>query len=143
MIGQIFSVFLNSYAESARLKKRFRLITTRLGWITVAASVLALMPAMYYSFLLFGLPIEGGSIEGLRLQLIAWVVFIIMIIPAAFYLGMVLVYGAFALMMFVAGRFTREQAADFALRSKYPQTWYRGKYSPAQNLSSAGNSDDA
>jgi len=125
MIGRIFRVFLNSYAESAKLEERYCRLTTRLGWVTVAVAVLALLPAMYYSRLMLGMPMEGGPIEGMRLKMLAWIVFIIVATPFAFYAGMILVYGAFGLVMFVLGRFSWGQALDFCLRAKYPVKWYR------------------
>ena len=125
MFKQIFIVFLNSYSESHKLEERYRLLTTRMGWVTVAIGCLALIAVMYNTWLMFGLPLEGGSIEGLRLKLISWVVVTIVIVPFAFYAGMVLVYGAFGIIMLLLGKFSRQQALDFACRAKYPGDWYK------------------
>ena len=42
---------------------------------------------------MFGLPLEGGPMEGLRMKLISWIALTIALVPTAFYSGMVLVYG--------------------------------------------------
>ncbi len=47
--------------------------------------------------------LEGGSIEGMRLKMLAWIVIIIVITLFVFYADMILVYGAFGLIMFVLG----------------------------------------
>lgn len=125
MIGRIFSVFLNSYAESYRLEERYRRITTRLGWITVAVSCLALITFMYYSRLMLGIPLEGGSMEGMRLKMLSWIVLIILVVPFAFFAGMVLVNGAFGFVMFMLGKFSWRQAIDFSWRARYPDKWYQ------------------
>jgi hypothetical protein len=125
MFGRIFSVFLSSLSESYKLEERYRQTTTRLGWITVAISCLGLLAIMYVTRLMFGIPLEGGPIEGMRLKLIAWIVLTIVLVPIAFYAGMVFVYGAYGSLMLILGRFTWQQAVDFACRAKYPEQWYK------------------
>lgn len=125
MFRQIFSIFLNSHSESYKLEERYRLTTTRLGWITVAIGCLALLPIMYKTWIMFGLPLEGGSIEGLRLKLVSWIVLTIALIPIGFYAGMVCVYGTYGFLMLILGQFTWQQTIDFGWRSKYPQQWYK------------------
>ena len=114
MFKNIFSIFLNSLAESHKLEKRYRLTTTQLGWLTVAISCLAFLPIMYSTWLMFGLPLEGGSIDGLRLKLILWIVLTVILVPIAFFAGMVITYGAYGLLMFGLGRFTWRQTVDFS-----------------------------
>ena len=125
MIGRIFSVFLNSYAESCRLKDRYRRISTGLGWITVAVSCLALITFMYYSRLMLGIPLESGSMEGMRLKMLSWIILIILVVPFAFFAGMVLVNGAFGVVMFMLGKFSWQQVIDFSWRARYPEKWYQ------------------
>ena len=124
MFGKIFSVFISSYAESLRLKERYRLLTTRLGLVTVAIGCLIMLVMMYHSWLLIGLPLEGGPIEGFRLKLVAWIVLTIVLVPIAFYAGMVVVYGVFGLLMLALGKFTWQQVINIALHAKYPEEWY-------------------
>ena len=124
MIGRIFSVFLNSYSESLKLQARYRKLTTRLGLVTVAISCLVMVVLMYQLWLMVGLPLEGGKIDGFRLKLVSWVVLTVLFVPLAFYAGMVVVNGGFGLIMFALGRFSWRQAIDFALRAKYPKHWY-------------------
>ena len=100
-------------------------MTTRLGLVTVAMSCLAMIVIMYHAWIMFGLPLEGGPIDGFRLKLIAWVLLIIIIVPAAFYAGMVLVYGIFGLIMLVLGKLTWQQVIDITCSAKYPKEWYR------------------
>ena len=125
MFKKVFSVFLTSYSESLKLEARYRAMTTRLGWATVALSCFALLFFMYATWSMFGLPLKGGSIEGLRLKLIAWVVLVIAIVPVAFYAGMFLVNGACGLILFSLGHLTWQQVIDFSIRAKYPTKWYK------------------
>lgn len=127
MYGRIFSVFLNSLSESYKLEKRYRLTTTLLGWITVVISCLGVLAIMYVTRLMLGIPLEGGPIEGMRLKLIAWIVLIIVLVPIVFYAGTVLVYGVYGSSMLIVGRFTWQQAVDFAWSAKYPEHWYKSK----------------
>lgn len=74
---------------------------------------------------MLGLPLEGGSIDGLRLKLISWIVLTVILVPIAFFAGMVITYGAYGLLMFALGRFTWQQAVDFGWSAKYPKHWYK------------------
>jgi hypothetical protein len=125
MFKQIFSIFLNSLAESHKLEERYRVTTTWLGWITVAISCLALLSVMYTTWLMLGLPLEGGDIDGLRLKLVSWIAVTVVLLPVAFLAGMVMVYGAYGLLMFFLRKFTWRQAVDFGCRARYPEYWYK------------------
>lgn len=125
MIKRIFSTFVSSYAESLKLQKRYRLLVTWLGWVTVAISFLALVFVMYHTWLMFGLPLEGGNIEGLRLRLFLWVIVVAVLVPIVFFAGMVFVNGLSGLAMCVLGRFTWAEFIDFSWRAKYPASWYK------------------
>ena len=125
MIKRIFSTFVSSYAESVKLQEQYRLLVTRLGWVTVVTSCLALVVVMYHTWLMFGLPLEGGNIEGLRLRLILWVIVIVALVPIVFFAGMVFVNGLSGLAMCVLGKLTWTQLVDFSWRAKYPASWYK------------------
>lgn len=80
---------------------------------------------MYHGWLLFGLPLDGGNIEGLRLKLVSWVMLTILFVPVAFYAGMIAIYGVCGLILLVLGRLSWRQAVEFAARARYPRRWYR------------------
>ena len=130
MFRPIFSTFLTSLRESYKLQEKYRLRTTRLGWVAVALGCLAMIVIMYYTRLMVGLPLEGSretgvQVEWWRLRLLTWVVLIIVSVPFAFYLGMVVVYGGYGLLMFLFGKWTWKQAVDFGLGAKCPEYWYK------------------
>lgn len=125
MIKRAFSIFLDSYAESLKLEERYRLLVMRLGWLTVAISCLALLIMMFQMWLMFGLPLEGGSIDGLRLKLILWVIVIVVLVPIIFFAGMVLVNGLTGLVMYLSGKLTWSQFIAFSVRANYPASWYK------------------
>jgi len=74
---------------------------------------------------MLGIPLEGGSMEGMRLKMLAWIILIILFAPFAFFAGMVLVNGVFGFVMFLLGKFSWQQVIDFSLRARYPDKWYR------------------
>lgn len=124
MIKRIVSTFVNSYAESLKLQEPYRLFVRRLGWLTVAISCLALVFVMYQVWLIFGLPLEGGNIDGLRLKLVLWVIVIALLVPIVFFAGMILVNGLFGLAMYALGKLTWSELIAFSWRAKYPADWY-------------------
>ena len=124
MLRQIFSVFFDSFAESYKLKELYRILVSRLGYLSIAIGCLAMIVLMYNSWLMFGLPLRGGSIEGLRLQLIAWIGLTVLLLPLVLYAAMVLVYGIFGLILLGLGKLTPRQAFDLAARTRYPRQWY-------------------
>lgn len=125
MIKRIFHTFLGSYAESLKLQERYRVLVTRLGWLTVTISCLALLFVMYYTWLMFGLPLEGGNIHGLRLKLIFWVIVSAVLVPIMFFAGMVVVNSLSGLAMYLLGKLTWAQFIEFSWRAKYPASWYK------------------
>lgn len=125
MLRKIASIFLASYSESCKLKELYRILTSRLGYLSIAIGCLAMIVLMYNSWLMFGLPLRGGSIEGLRLQLIAWIALTAVLLPLVLYAAMVLVYGIFGLVLLALGKLSRQQAIDLAVRANYPRDWYR------------------
>ena len=124
MLRQIASIFLDSYTESCKLTELYRILTTRLGYLSIAIGCLAMIALMYNGWLMLGLPLRGGSIEGLRLQLIAWIVLSVLLLPLVLYAAMVLVYGICGLILLALGKLTRRQALDLAARARYPRHWY-------------------
>ncbi len=125
MIKRIVATFLGSYAESLKLQEHDHVLVTRLGWLTVEISCLALLFVMYYIWLMFGLPLEGGNIDGLRLKLILWIIVIAVIVPILFFAGMVMLNGLFGLALYALGKLTWTQFIDFSWRAKYPANWYK------------------
>ena len=92
--------------------------------VTVATGCLVMVVIMYHAWLMFALPL-GGGVEGFRLKLVLWVALTILLVPVAFYVGMVAMYGAFGLVMFVLGILTGRQSADPAWRARYSKAWYK------------------
>lgn len=74
---------------------------------------------------MFGLPLGGGNIDGLRLKLILWVVQIAVFAPIMFGAATVVVNSLVGLAMFALGQLTWAQFVEFSWRAKYPEKWYK------------------
>ena len=70
-----------------------------------------------------GLPMGRASLEGIRLQFLAWIGVTLLSVPVLFYCGMVLVGGVFAGAMFLIRRFSHAEAIAFSLFAQPPERW--------------------
>jgi hypothetical protein len=120
---RFFSELGVSFARAKQLRGQTRTLYNWLSWLMVALGCVLVVWAMFRTRAAFGLPMGRASIEGLRLQMLGWVGITALSIPVLFYLGMVLVGSAFALLMLLSGRFTWSEAMAFALFAQPPQRW--------------------
>ena len=112
-----------SFTRAKQLRGRTRTLYNWLSWFMVLLGCVLVVWLMLKTRAAFGLPMGRASIEGLRLQLLAWVGVTALSIPVLFYCGMVLVGSVFALLMLASGRFTWSEAKAFALFAQPPQRW--------------------
>ena len=82
---------------------------------------------MTWSRSALGLPLEGGSLDGLTLQFLAWATLILAGLIVALYLGIILIASVVASVLFAARSLSWKEAVDYTLRSKYPKRWYVSK----------------
>jgi hypothetical protein len=112
-----------AFSRARQLRGRTRTLYNWLSWLMVAVGCVLVVWVMFSTRAAFGLPMGRASLEGLRLQMLAWVGVTVLSIPVLFYLGMVLVGSAFSLLMLLSGRFTWSEAKAFALYAQPPQRW--------------------
>lgn len=115
--------FSHAHRRYRRLRGATRHLYTALAWLMVIAGCVLCVAGMYATRRAFGLPLEAGSLEGIRLQFLGWVVITVLSVPPLFYVGMMLVGGLFALVMLLAGRFTGAQAWAFTRFAQPPDHW--------------------
>jgi len=89
-----------------------------------------------------GLPMGNASLEGIRLKFLAWLTICLFSIPLAFYLSRVFLYGALALLMVSARKFTSDEAKQFALYGSYPSAWLESHArQPIEPMRAVGSDD--
>jgi hypothetical protein len=111
------------YGPPTVLRRRYSRL---LGALTGAAMVLwlFLVAAFFYgSRVMLGLPLEAGSLEGLGLKFVTWIVVILAATPILLICSLRLVRGIFSLLMIAAGKFTFAQARAFARSATPPERW--------------------
>src|SRR5262245_41386620 len=80
-----------SFARANRLRGRTKTLYTSLSWLMVATGCVLVGVVMLKTRAALGLPMGQASLEGIRLQALAWVGITLLSIPTLFYCGMVLV----------------------------------------------------
>ena len=94
-----------------------------LSWLMVVAGCILVAAVMLKTRAGIGLPMTRAPIEGLRMQLIGWVVFTALSIPILFWSAMFAVGGMFGVAMVLLGRFTPSEAKAMALYGQPPARW--------------------
>lgn len=107
----------------SNLQKKYRWIPIALNLLTILTSCVITLLVMYKSRSALGLPMDRGSLEGIRLKFITWLIICLFSIPMAFYLSRAFLYRAFGLLMVFVGKFTSSEANNFALHDSYPSAW--------------------
>jgi hypothetical protein len=117
----IFKAYNKIRADAARLTPFHRRLTNAVGALGCLVGLAALIPYIYLSREAFGIPLAGGSLEGIRLRFILWGGSLLIAIAVLFYLGCVLVAGS----MLALGKMTPREAVAYMFLSKYPAHWNR------------------
>ena len=102
------------------LKKGHRLTSVALSALTILTGLAIALLVMAKSRAALGLPMDKGSLEGIRVKFLAWLLICLLSLPLAFYLARAFLYGAFGLFMVSVGRFTLSEAKQFALFASDP-----------------------
>jgi hypothetical protein len=121
----IFEAYDKIRADAARLTPFHRRLTNAVGALGCLLGLAALIPYIYLSREAFGIPLAGGSLEGIRLRFILWGGSLLIAIAVLFYLGCVLVAGSLAGSMLALGKMTFREAVAYMFLSKYPAHWNR------------------
>lgn len=114
-----------SINDTSKLQRKYRLLTTSLGCLIALIGAVFVVLLMFKTRLALGLPLEGGSLEGRRLQFLTWISATLISIPIVFYGCAVIVAGAFGLIMILSGKFTLAEAKAYALYGEYPRYWFQ------------------
>lgn len=115
-----------SISDRKRLQRRYRVLTDAVAWVAVSIATALVVLVMYKTRTAFGLPLEAGSLEGLRTQFMLWIATCLLSIPIAIYGCMVAISGAVAMPMTISGRLTRSEATRYVFFGRYPMKWFRG-----------------
>ena len=111
------------FSRAQKLTGSTRRLYLVLSWLMVATGCVLVAALMFKTRSAFGLPMGRASLEGVRLQFLAWIAVTLVSIPALFYAGMVMVGGLFAGLMLLLGKLSTEEARSFALFAQPPQRW--------------------
>jgi len=124
MIDKLKRYIAQSKRDSKKLQRKYRVFSLVFGFVNVIVGCTLVTYIMYLSRLYLGLPMGQGSLEGIRILFLTWILITITTIPIVFYLTMVVLGGSFGLVMVVMGKFTLKQAKQYALYGKFPQFWF-------------------
>src|SRR5262249_20839678 len=121
---RFFRHLARAVSRANRLRGRTRILYTALSWLMVATGCVLVGLLMFKTRAALGLPMSRAPLQGIRLQFLAWIGITLVSIPTLFYCGMVLVSSVFAGVMLAVGRFSRHEAAAFALFAEPPERWF-------------------
>ena len=100
------------------------------GWVGTISGICGVCIFALVSFYL--LPLLGvdldGPVEVADSRVLGGVLFL-MILLLSFVIGVMLGVGTFSFFMVLQGKFTRKEAKEYLLYSKYPSYWYLSQYS--------------
>jgi hypothetical protein len=107
-----------SYSNTKLLKQRYRLVTNTVGLfgVMVGVAIAALLGKLAHLQMPIQMP--SGMLGTAALAVV------IVVIAAFFYLGCVIVAGLLGCVMVYRGKFTKREAMEYALYSKYPRHWF-------------------
>lgn len=123
MYRRLLAYLAQARLDGKNLKPWYRVLSVIIGITYIVAGCALVIYIMLQTMQAFGLPLEGGSLEGIRLQFIAWLLTTVITIPLAFYISMVGIGTLFSAFMLLIGNITIEQAKHFTLYGKYPRQW--------------------
>jgi len=86
--------------------------------------VVAICAYIYGSVEFFGLPVEGGPLDGIWPRFLAWLVTLLLAMPILIYICTVAVAGLLASGLLLLGRMTRKEAVSYMFLSQYPRHWF-------------------
>jgi ABC-type multidrug transport system fused ATPase/permease subunit len=120
---KFFREFIKNYKATYLLKKRYYKITSVVGILSVAAGVAIMVVLAFYVGPMLGFDpnakIGSSSIEKFALFVAVMSFFIVCL-----YLGVLIVAGSFAFVMYKTGHFSKSEALNYALYSGYPAHWF-------------------
>ena len=113
-----------SIADTSRLTPGYRRLTGAVGVVGASTGIVAIGAYIFVSAELFGLPIDGGPLDGIWLGFLAWLVALLLAMPILVYLGTVVVAGLLACGFLLVGKMTRDEAVSYMFLSQYPGGWF-------------------
>jgi hypothetical protein len=120
----MFNLLRKARDDTQRLTAFYRRLTSGVGILGCLIGVAALIPYMYMSREVLGLPVGQTPLEGIRIQFALWVIALLIAIPVLFYVCTVLVAGILGGIMLLLGKMTREEVVSYMFFSQYPNSWF-------------------
>jgi hypothetical protein len=127
-IASFFGRLLRSFRDMKRLTTFYRGLSTAVAWIGISLGLVALVWYIPYSMQAFGLPLEGGSLEGIRIQFLCWVTQLMLASALLIYGGAMLTAGILVVFLLALGKVDRRQALAYVLYAEYPRSWFRPEF---------------
>jgi hypothetical protein len=118
---KFFREFSKSYRDTKLLKAKYRIITSLVGVIGVSIG----FTVLYFISVTLAdvLSIDPSGCVKCQQGGWVWMSLVLIGIPFFFYLGAALVAAALSIFLLINGKFTKEEALDYSLYSKYPSSW--------------------
>ena len=121
----MFSNILKKASQNQKLQRKYQLLNSGVVIVGVILAVPVWFGLARWSRLALGLPLGSGSLEGIYLPFLAWVVFLIVITVVVWLAGVILVAAFSTLILIPLGRMRPSEASKYIFRSVYPRSWYK------------------
>lgn len=121
----MFSNVLKKASQNQKLQRKYQLLNSGVVIVGVILAVPVWFGLARWSRLALGLPLGSGSLEGINLQFLAWIVFLVVITIVIWLVGIILVAALSTLILIPLGRMRPSEAPKYVLRSVYPRSWYK------------------
>ncbi|WP_296033585.1 hypothetical protein [uncultured Alcanivorax sp.] len=123
---KIFREFIKNYKATFLLKRRYYKITSVVGLLSVAAGVAIMVTLAFYIGPMLGVDLKA-KIGSNSIEKFAVFVAVMSFFIVCLYLGILIVAGSFAFVMYKMGHFSKSEALNYALYSGYPAHWFENE----------------
>jgi len=108
-----------------KLQVKYRLLTSAMVLVGGAAAFPIWMKLASWSRLALGLPLGEGTLDGIRLQFLVWILVILAGIVVVLYAGVLLASTATMLVLVLSGAVSSREAFEYVVYSEFPDRWFQ------------------
>jgi hypothetical protein len=121
----VFSNVLKKASQNHKLQRKYQLLNSGVVVVGVLLAFPVWIGLAKWSRLALGIPLDSGSLDGMYLPFLAWIVFFLFITVFVWLIGIILVAAFSTLILIPLGRMKPSEAPEYIFRSVYPRSWYK------------------